>query len=66
MGPISNENLNSSSSSYGEDVASRVNVLASCYIADSAAQLKGIHYCTTGVAGTLPSLTNPFYIISKC
>lgn len=50
MSPMSNKNL--SSNYYGEDVASRVNVLASCYIVDTTAQLKGVHYCTTGVTGT--------------
>ncbi len=50
MAPLSNQNFNCSST-YGEDVVSKVNVLASCYIVDSAAHLKGLHYCTTGVAG---------------
>ncbi|QUC23227.1 uncharacterized protein UV8b_07468 [Ustilaginoidea virens] len=50
MALLSNQNL-SSSSNYGEDAAARVHVLASCYIVDSAAQLKGIHYCTPGAAG---------------
>lgn len=40
------------SSNYGEDAVQRVNVLASCYIVDSGANLKGLHYCTTGAAGT--------------
>lgn len=52
MALLSNQNLNSSSI-YGEDAVARVNVLASCYIVDSTAQLKGTHYCTTGVAGML-------------
>lgn len=51
MALLSNQSLKCSSN-YGEDTAARVNVLASCYIVDSAAQLKGIHYCTTGAAGT--------------
>ncbi|KND91745.1 hypothetical protein TOPH_03648 [Tolypocladium ophioglossoides CBS 100239] len=58
MAPMSNQNLNRSSN-YGEDVASRVNVLASCYIVNSAAQLKGVHYCTTGVAGLPSPPTSP-------
>ena len=40
------------SSNYGEVVARQVNVLASCYIVDPSASLKGLHYCTTGAAGT--------------
>jgi hypothetical protein len=51
MAPMNNQNLNYSSN-YGEAVAQKVNVLASCYLVDSAANLKGLHYCTTGVAGT--------------
>ncbi|KAK5992371.1 hypothetical protein PT974_05775 [Cladobotryum mycophilum] len=50
MSPIINQSSNSSSL-YGEAVAHQVNVLASCYITDSSASLKGLHYCTTGVAG---------------
>ncbi|KAI0535327.1 ornithine decarboxylase antizyme-domain-containing protein [Xylaria digitata] len=53
MAPMKNSN-SSSSNCYGEDVARQANVLASCYLVDSAASLKGLHYCTTGVAG-LPS-----------
>ncbi|KAI0201928.1 ornithine decarboxylase antizyme-domain-containing protein [Astrocystis sublimbata] len=53
MAPMRNSNQ-SSSNCYGEDVARKVNVLASCYLVDSAASLKGLHYCTTGAAG-LPS-----------
>lgn len=49
MSPMNNQqNL---SSNYGEDVAPRVNVLASCYVVAGTAQLKGLHYCTTGVTG---------------
>lgn len=51
MAPMSNQSINYSSN-YGEDLTARVNVLASCYIVDSAANLKGLHYCTTGVTGT--------------
>ncbi|KID87830.1 ornithine decarboxylase antizyme [Metarhizium guizhouense ARSEF 977] len=58
MALLSNQNLNCSSN-YGEDVVARVNVLASCYIVDSAAQLKGIHYCTTGAAGLPSPPTSP-------
>ncbi|KAI0012276.1 ornithine decarboxylase antizyme-domain-containing protein [Xylariaceae sp. FL0662B] len=54
MAPMKNHNNNSSSSNYGEAVARQVNVLASCYIVDPTASLKGLHYCTTGAAG-LPS-----------
>lgn len=46
---------NNCSSNYGEVVLQQVNVLASCYIVDSTVSLKGLHYCTTGVAGMLPS-----------
>ncbi|UKZ48668.1 hypothetical protein TrVGV298_002896 [Trichoderma virens] len=53
MAPMSNQNINYSSN-YGEELTARVNVLASCYVVDSAANLKGLHYCTTGVTG-LPS-----------
>ncbi|KAG6056876.1 hypothetical protein E4U17_001877 [Claviceps sp. LM77 group G4] len=49
MALLNHENLHSSSN-YGEDTAARVNVLASCYVLDSAAQLKGLHYCTTGAS----------------
>lgn len=55
-----NENLNYSSN-YGEAVAQKVNVLASCYIVDSAASLKGLHYCTTGVAGISRPFKFDFY-----
>jgi hypothetical protein len=50
MAPMSNQSINYSSN-YGEDLTARVNVLASCYVVDSAANLKGLHYCTTGVTG---------------
>ncbi len=50
MSPM-NKQSNYSSSNRGEDVAPQVNVLASCYIVGTAAQLKGLHYCTTGVTG---------------
>ncbi|RWA07490.1 hypothetical protein EKO27_g7617 [Xylaria grammica] len=49
MAPMKNSN-SSSSNCYGEDVARQANVLASCYLVDSAASLKGLHYCTTGAA----------------
>lgn len=51
MSTMNQQNFNNSSSSYGEDVRSQVNVLASCYIVDSTAQLKGLHYSTTGATG---------------
>ncbi|KAI0844709.1 ornithine decarboxylase antizyme-domain-containing protein [Daldinia vernicosa] len=50
MAPMKN-NKNNCSSSNGEAVAREVNVLASCYVVDPAASLKGLHYCTTGAAG---------------
>lgn len=52
------------SSNYGEDAVQKVNVLASCYLVDSAAGLKGIHYCTTGVAGKLkhPFVTQVYWL----
>ncbi|KAI0896633.1 ornithine decarboxylase antizyme-domain-containing protein [Annulohypoxylon nitens] len=54
MAPMKNDKNNFSSSNYGEAVARQVNVLASCYLVDPTASLKGLHYCTTGAAG-LPS-----------
>ncbi|KAI1112983.1 ornithine decarboxylase antizyme-domain-containing protein [Nemania sp. NC0429] len=54
MAPMRNNNNTSSSNCYGEDVARQVDVLASCYLVDSAASLKGLHYCTTGAAGKTP------------
>lgn len=51
MAPM-NYSSNHLSSNYGEDAVQKVNVLASCYMADqSTAGLKGLHYCTTGVTG---------------
>ncbi|SPQ20806.1 4941fb3c-8cb1-4cb4-b2de-a474e312d291 [Thermothielavioides terrestris] len=52
MAPIKSPKSNSSSSSHGEGVARRADILASCYLVESAtASLKGLHYCTTGLAG---------------
>jgi hypothetical protein len=52
MAPMKSPITNYSSSNYGEDVARQANILASCYMADSAtASLKGLHYCTTGLTG---------------
>ena len=53
MAPMKHNNNHSSSNHYGEEVAARqANILASCYLVDpSAASLKGLHYCTTGVTG---------------
>ncbi|KAI2627436.1 ornithine decarboxylase antizyme-domain-containing protein [Hypomontagnella submonticulosa] len=51
MAPMKTSKNNSSSSNYGEAVARQVNVLASCYLVDPTASLKGLHYCTTGAAG---------------
>ncbi|KAJ0321874.1 hypothetical protein COL5a_009058 [Colletotrichum fioriniae] len=50
MAPMNQVN-NYSSSNYGEAIVRQANVLASCYIVDSAATLRGLHYCTTGAAG---------------
>ncbi|KAJ4158639.1 uncharacterized protein LMH87_009155 [Akanthomyces muscarius] len=58
MSPM-NKQSNYSSSNCGEDVAPQVNVLASCYIVGTAAQLKGLHYCTTGVTGAEQSSATP-------
>lgn len=53
MAPMKQES-NYSSSNYGEDAATRqANVLASCYLVDSSASLRGLHYCTTSVTGSL-------------
>ncbi|KAI8633989.1 ornithine decarboxylase antizyme-domain-containing protein [Xylariaceae sp. FL1651] len=54
MAPMKDSNNSSSSNYYGEALNRQVNVLASCYLVDPAASLKGLHYCTTGAAG-LPS-----------
>ncbi|KAK1756715.1 ornithine decarboxylase antizyme-domain-containing protein [Echria macrotheca] len=52
MAPTKPVDNNHSSNHYGEDVARKANILASCYLVDSsAASLKGLHYCTTGVTG---------------
>jgi hypothetical protein len=52
MAPIKSPKSNYSSSNYGEDIVRQANILASCYMTDSAAAtLKGLHYCTTGLAG---------------
>ncbi|KAI8672752.1 hypothetical protein LRP88_02729 [Fusarium phalaenopsidis] len=55
MAPMKTQNLNYSSN-YGEAVAQKVNVLASCYIVDSVANLKGLHYCTTGGPSGIPEV----------
>ncbi|KAI1140578.1 ornithine decarboxylase antizyme-domain-containing protein [Hypoxylon sp. FL0543] len=51
MAPMKNNKSNNCSSNYGEEVTRQVNVLASCYLVDPTASLKGLHYCTTGAAG---------------
>ena len=52
MAPMKQTKNNHSSSNYGEGIVRQANILASCYIADSTtASLKGLHYCTTGLAG---------------
>ncbi|KAH6609532.1 hypothetical protein Trco_002878 [Trichoderma cornu-damae] len=55
MAPMSNQSINYSSN-YGEDLTARVNVLASCYVVDAAANLKGLHYCTTGGRSGIPEV----------
>ncbi|ORY64932.1 ornithine decarboxylase antizyme [Pseudomassariella vexata] len=54
MAPMKNNN-NNLSSNYGEAVSQQANVLASCYIVDPSASLKGLHYCTTVPISGLPS-----------
>lgn len=57
MAPMKQTTNNYSSSNYGEGIVHQANILASCYVVDnspsgaSSASLKGLHYCTTGVAG---------------
>lgn len=51
MAPMKTLNSNYSSSNYGENIARQANVLASCYVVDATASLKGFHYCTTLAAG---------------
>ncbi|KAH8670843.1 ornithine decarboxylase antizyme-domain-containing protein [Xylariales sp. PMI_506] len=51
MAPMNNSSSNLHSSNYGEAVARQANVLASCYVVDPSASLKGYHYCTTVAAG---------------
>lgn len=59
MAPMNMLNSKHSSSNYGEDIVRKANVLASCYVVDATASLKGLHYCTTGAAGTLSYSTLP-------
>ncbi|KAK8116228.1 hypothetical protein PG984_012730 [Apiospora sp. TS-2023a] len=63
MAPMKNDSNNNLSSNYGEAVARQANVLASCYLVDPSASLKGMHYCTTVAAGaewsTIPSDKSP-------
>ncbi|KAF4122806.1 Ornithine decarboxylase antizyme [Geosmithia morbida] len=58
MALVSNQSSNLNSN-YGQDAVQKVNVLSSCYIVDSQAQLKGLHYCTTGAAGLPSPPTSP-------
>jgi hypothetical protein len=53
MAPMKPSNNHRSSSNYGEGIVRQANILASCYVVDpsAASQLKGLHYCTTGVTG---------------
>ncbi|KAI9167743.1 ornithine decarboxylase antizyme [Paramyrothecium foliicola] len=55
MAQLSNQSSNLSSN-YGEPVVHQVNVLSSCYLVDSAAGLKGLHYCTTGGPSGIPEV----------
>ncbi|KAI1332656.1 ornithine decarboxylase antizyme-domain-containing protein [Xylariaceae sp. FL0255] len=59
MAPMRNDNNSSSSNHYGEAITRQVDVLASCYLVDPAASLKGLHYCTTGAAGLPSPPTSP-------
>jgi hypothetical protein len=52
MAPMKSPRSSHTSSNYGEGIVRQANILASCYVVDSAtASLKGLHYCTTGLAG---------------
>ena len=51
MAPMKTSSNNNLSSQYGEAVARQANVIASCYVVDPSASLKGFHYCTTLAAG---------------
>ena len=57
MASTKQSSLNNSSSSWGSSYAPRqasVSVMASCYLIDNSATLvKGFHYCTTTLTGTL-------------
>jgi len=59
MAPMKETNNKRSSSNYGEDVVRKADVLASCYLVDSAGQLQGLHYCTTSGHGMAP-FPDPF------
>lgn len=59
MAPMRQQSNYSSSNFDGEAVVRQANVLASCYIVDSAATLRGLHYCTTGAAGTSHPFQSP-------
>lgn len=50
MAPMNHPSHNSCN--YGEDVVRQATVLASCYLVDGTATLKGLHYCTTSLNGT--------------
>ncbi|KAK3386207.1 ornithine decarboxylase antizyme-domain-containing protein [Sordaria brevicollis] len=83
MAPMKQDNLFSSSSNYyGEDVVSSasnhqmeaVDILASCYLVSNypGAQLKGLHYCATGLTGAecpplaaLDTSTNQLAVTAK-
>lgn len=55
MAPMKHQSINNSSS-HGEAVSRQASVLASCYLVDPTASLKGLHYCTTGAAGSSRSV----------
>jgi hypothetical protein len=52
MAPTKTNNSSSSNNRNGEALVRRANVLASCYVVDSSALLKGFHYSTTGADGS--------------
>ena len=51
MAMMKQNNLNYHSSNHGEGATHQVDVLASCYIVNPSASLKGLHYCTTSLTG---------------
>lgn len=51
MAPMNSSNNNLQKSNGDAALASQASILASCYVADISASLKGFHYCTTVAAG---------------